>query len=519
MWHTDCLAQSTGPFRVCRRDGRQYEKEGLHDTDRIWLMSAEVTGRGLRRGALGFVSSTVIGIASTAPAYSVAASLGVVAAAVGVQSAAALLVGFVPMLLIAGAYYAMNRIDPDCGTTFAWVARALGPVPGWMAGWALLAADILVMPSLAQIAGKYTFLLFGAEAAAGSTLWVTTAGVGWIIAMTTICYVGIEVAARTQWVLLLVELATLVLFTVIALVGIFHGRFADAVQPSWAWLNPFAVSGLDHFTLGVLAAVFIFWGWDTAVAVNEETADERRSPGLAAVLSTLLLLAIYLVVTVAATGIHGPDFLARNQEDVLASLGRTVLPYGLDKALIVAVLTSASASTQTTILPATRTLLSMAALGAAPARFAAIHPRYRTPSFATIWVGGVSVVAYVTMSCLSQDVLDDSVKATGLMIAFYLGITGVACAWFFRRELLRDTRVFLIAGVGAGLGALLFGLILGSSCANLFDPGSAAIGIGLPLVITLLALVLGFILLALQWRTAAAFFRRRTEAAPPGARI
>lgn len=482
-------------------------------------MSVGLTGRGLRRGALGFVSSAVIGIASAAPAYSMAASLGVVAAAVGVQSAAALLAGFVPMLLIAGSYYAMNRIDPDCGTTFAWVARALGPVPGWMAGWALLAADILVMPSLAQIAGKYTFLLFGAEELAGSTLWVTAVGVAWIIAMTAISYVGIEVAARTQRVLLLVELAILVLFTVAALVGIFRGGFADAVRPSWVWLNPFAVSGLDHFALGVLAAVFIFWGWDTAVAVNEETADERRNPGLAAVLSTLLLLAVYVAVTVAATGMHGPDFLARNQDDVLAPLGRAVLPLGLDKALIVAVLTSAAASTQTTILPATRTALSMAALGAAPARFAAIHPRYRTPSFATIWVGGVSIAAYVAISCLSQDVLDDSVKATGLMIAFYLGITGVACAWFFRRELLRDARVFLIAGVGSALGALLFGLILVSSCVNLFDPGSAAIGIGLPLAITLLVLVLGVVLLALQWRAAAAFFHRRPEVAPPGARI
>ena len=358
-------------------------RKGFHDSNRIPVMSSALTGRGLRQGALGFVSSTVIGIASAAPAYSVAASLGVVAAAVGVKSAAALLVGFVPMLLIAGSYYAMNRVDPDCGTTFAWVARALGPVSGWMAGWALLAADILVMPSLAQIAGKYTFLLFDAEALAGSTPWVTVAGVAWIMAMTAISYVGIEVAARTQRVLLLVELATLVLFTVVALVGIFQGRFADAVQPSWAWLNPFAVSGLDHFTLGVLAAVFIFWGWDTAVAVNEETADERRGPGLAAVLSTLLLLAIYVVMTVAATGVHGPDFLASNQDDVLAPLGRAVLPWGLDKALIVAVLISAAASTQTTILPATRTALSMAALGAAPARFAAIHPRHQTPSFAT----------------------------------------------------------------------------------------------------------------------------------------
>ena len=67
------------------------------------------------------------------------------------------------MFLIAGSYYSMNRVDPDCGTTFTWVTKGIGPVPGWISGWALLLADILVMASLSQIAGQYTFLLFGAR--------------------------------------------------------------------------------------------------------------------------------------------------------------------------------------------------------------------------------------------------------------------------------------------------------------------------------------------------------------------
>ena len=81
--------------------------------------------KGLKTGALGFVSSVVIGVASTAPGYSLAASLGVVAAAVAFQTPAALLVAFVPMFLIAGSYYSMNRVDPDCGTTFTWVTKGL----------------------------------------------------------------------------------------------------------------------------------------------------------------------------------------------------------------------------------------------------------------------------------------------------------------------------------------------------------------------------------------------------------
>src|SRR3954447_22257090 len=111
----------------------------------------------LKSGALGFVSNLVIGVASTAPGYSLAASLGfiVAVAGVGVQAPAILLVSFIPMLLIAASYYYMNRADPDCGTTFSWVTKAMGPYVGWLGGWAIIVADIIVMANLAQIAGLY----------------------------------------------------------------------------------------------------------------------------------------------------------------------------------------------------------------------------------------------------------------------------------------------------------------------------------------------------------------------------
>ena len=112
---------------------------------------------------------------------------------------------------------------------------------------------------------------------------------------------------------------------------------------------------------------------------------------------------------------------------MLSALGKDVLPWGLDKLLIIAVLTSASASTQTTILPATRAMLSMAAHRAAPRSFAAINPTYLTPGISTIWMGAVSIIWYVALTLLSENILADSITATGLAIAFYLGITGVAC--------------------------------------------------------------------------------------------
>src|SRR5580658_3097891 len=143
----------------------------------------------LKKNAISFASNVVIGVASTAPAYSLAAALPALVAAAKFGVPAILILAFVPMLFIAVAYYHLNRADPDCGTTFSWATRAFGPYSGWIGGWAVLATDILVMPGLAQIAGEYSLHLVGvAEPTAAG---VTVVGVAWIVLMTLICYWGI----------------------------------------------------------------------------------------------------------------------------------------------------------------------------------------------------------------------------------------------------------------------------------------------------------------------------------------
>src|SRR6185436_3632857 len=482
-----------------------------------------VVDKGLKKDALGFVSSCVIGVASTAPGYSLAASLGfvVAVAGIGLQAPAVLLLAFVPMLLIASAYYYMNRADPDCGTTFSWATRALGPSWGWMGGWAIVVADVIVMANLAQIAGLYSFLLVGWQSAADSTFAVTLVGVIWIAIMTTICVIGIELSARTQVGLLSAEIVTLVLFSVVALVKVATGDAGPhSVDPSLSWLNPFAVDSTSALISGVLIAVFIYWGWDSTVTVNEESKDSTEGPGKAALLATVILLAIYIVVAYAAQSYGGVQQLIDNQDDVLSVLGTQVFGSPLDKILIIAVLTSAAASTQTTILPTARTSLSMARAGAMPESLGRVHPRFQTPHISTILMGALSIVWYVGLTIVSENILFDSIAALGLMIAFYYGLTGFACTIYYRRELLRSWKSFLLIGVGPLLGGLILAGIFVKSCIDLSDPansesGDSWFGLGPPLVIGLGFLILGVVLM-LVWRMHdATFFRRKPEVADP----
>ena len=479
--------------------------------------------KGLKTGALGFVSSVVIGVASTAPGYSLAATLGFVTviAGIGYQAPIVIILAFIPMYLIALAFKYMNQADPDCGTTFTWATRAFGPYSGWLGGWGVIYADVLVMASLAQIAGIYTFLLFGADHAAASAFWVGVAGVIWILLMSAICYIGVEMSARTQYFLLAAEIITLAVFAVVALVKVYTRHPVGAVHPSFSWINPFDIGSFGALTSGLLLAIFIYWGWDTAVSVNEETEDATRTPGRAAVVSTVILLGIYLVVSVAAQAYHGVGFLNDNADDVLSALGKDVLGSPWDKLLIIAVLTSASASTQTTILPATRQSLSMAAHGAFPKVFARINPKYLSPGVSTIWMCAISIAVFVTLNSVSSNILEDSVTATGLGIAFYYSLTGFACFWYFRRELTKSMRNLVMVGLLPLLGAVVLAALLGYDVYLSAKPGNSStgtawLGVGPPVAMAGLALVLGIVLMVVQRLVAPdPFFRWKREVADP----
>src|SRR5215472_12126127 len=454
----------------------------------VQQIEEQVADKGLKSGALGLISTTIIATASVAPAYSIAATLVFVVAVVGLQAPAVTVLAFVPMLLTSIGYSELNKADPDCGTTFTWATRAFGPKTGWAGGWAIVAADVLVMASLAQVAGQYVFLLFNANGIGSnaSSGWVLLAGVTWIILMTIICYIGIEVSANFQKVLLTIELIMLAVLSITALVKVGDGSApAGHVSPSISWFNPFHISSFSALASGVILMVFIYWGWDTGVAVNEETKDRRRTPGLAAILSTIILLVTYtLAVTsmqaFAGIGSKGAGLgNINNAGDVLSIQGKVVFSGGggtfFYHLLLLMVLSSAAASTQTTILPTARTTLSMAAYKALPKAFARVHPRFLTPTVSTVAMGVVSILFYVAVNYThnSLGVIGDAVIAIGLYIAFYYGLTGFACAWYYRRNLTSSVRNLFIQGILPVAGALMLWFLGGWSVWLDYDVATA----------------------------------------------
>ncbi|MFE7747955.1 APC family permease [Streptomyces sp. NPDC057428] len=471
----------------------------------------------LKPNAIGFVDALVIGLNATSPAYSVAAVIGPIVALVGIYAPGVLFASFVPMLFIASAFYYLNKADQDCGTTFSWVSRAMGPWMGWLGGWAIAMTGVLVVGSLADIAVSFGLLAVGLDSWAENTFVRQLLTVLLIVVMTALCVIGTELSAKVQNVLILAQVAFLLVFVIVALYRVYAGTTSfDSVKPSVDWLNPFGAGGAA-LTGGLLLGVFIYWGWESAVNLTEEVEDSATAPGKAGVWSTVILLVTYLSVGFAVVAFAGTAYLVENageEEFIFALLAREVMG-GWDWVVLLAVATSALASTQTTIIPASRTALSMARRQALPAHFARISPRFRTPDVSTWWVAGIAIAWYLVVSQISENALFDTLTALSLLIAFYYALTGVACAVYFRRHLTESVRNFFLIGLGPVVGAGLLAWLLVRSVMDMSDPansysGTSWFGLGPPLVIGIgISLIGVVIMVVLRFLTPAFWAERR----------
>lgn len=221
-----------------------------------------VRTKGLGGNSVGLLGSAVIGISTVAPVYCLTSTLGSTAGEVGLQMPAIFLAGFLPMLLVAFAYRELNKVMPDCGTSFTWTVKAFGPRIGWMCGWGLVIATIIVLSNLAGVATSYFWLLAGEISGSESiaalddnkAVHILTC-LALIAAATAISYRGMTATKGVQYTLVGLQLVVLAVFVGMALTK--AGSFETSVDFSWSWMNPFAVQSFAAFTAGLSLSIFM----------------------------------------------------------------------------------------------------------------------------------------------------------------------------------------------------------------------------------------------------------------------
>ncbi|MFE5672913.1 APC family permease [Agromyces sp. NPDC056523] len=485
-----------------------------------------ITRKGLSAGSVGLIGAIVIGISCIAPAYTLTAALGPTVSEVGTQVPAIILLGFIPMLLVAFGYRELNRRMPDSGTSFTWATRAFGPWIGWLAGWGLIAATILVLSNLAGIAVDFLFLLISQVAAnpeiadlAANPFVNVVVCLLFMLGATWISYRDMQTTQKVQYWLVGFQVVVLVLFSVAALVGVANGTAFDATPIELSWFNPFAVSDFSALAAGLSLSIFIFWGWDVTLTMNEETKGAETTPGRAATLTVVIIVALYLLISVsliAFAGVGTGEFGLGNpdiQDNVFFALAGPVLG-PLAVLVSIAVLSSSAASLQSTFVSPARTLLAMGHYGALPEKFAKVSPRFFTPGYATIVSAVVASVFYAVMRFVSENVLWDTITTLGMMICFYYGLTAFAAVWYFRKTWFRSVREFFFTLLFPLVGGVILAVLFFTTLIDSMDPeygsGSHLFGLGLVFILGMVVLLTGIVIMIWQAFKRPAFFRGET---------
>ncbi len=399
----------------------------------------------LRADELNLLDATAVAVSSVAPAYSIASTMTAVfvIAGIGLAAPSVLLISFVPVMFIALSYFHLNRRNPNCGASYSWLSQIVSPGVGWVNGWIQVWTSVLFCTTAPLLAGGYTlqFLHTAFNAVSASSVNnpkdVAVVAALWLFVVVAICVYGIRWTTNAQWVMVIIEYIAVVGFSIGGIIKVLVSHPVHSLNFSIAWLNPTHIHGYAALASGLALGVFFFWGWDTAMNLNEESKDSTKIPGRAGLISMWLLLFVFVLNFVAAQMLLGSHAVANQGPEVLFYFGQQFAGKWASYVMIFAVLSSTVATTQTTVLPAARITYSMARDGVFPKLFGTVHEKYKTPALGTVIVGLLSMfgILLTTFSSSSASVFNNLVANIGVLVAFYYGLTGLACAWAFRNSI------------------------------------------------------------------------------------
>lgn len=436
--------------------------------------AGKLTHGGLRRDALGIAHSTAIGIAGTAPAYSIAASTATLVAAVGALAPASLLYCGLIMVGITLAFVHLNRVYPDSGASYEWVSRVFGRRLGFLAGWTVLVSSALFMVSATIPAATATLILVAPEAAYNKVA-VLALSAGWLLAITAVVVRGVHLTGIVQVIMTTVELVVLGVLTLIAVV-----RLGPSVwqQLSWSAFAPHAFT-LSSFASGAVIALFFFWGWDVALNVSEETRDSARTPGLAAGIALVVIVIAFMTFTLVTLATLSEPEIRASGANVVFAVAEKLLPRPWSYVAVIAVLVSSIGNVETSVLQFGRTLFAKSRAGVMHERWSRVHARWQTPHLASFLLAWIGLVLFA-LSLAFEDIaslLRASINAIGLEIAFYYGLSALACAWHYRHEAAHSFRAAALVVCWPLLSAIALWLIAARAALDM-DAATLIIGLG-----------------------------------------
>ena len=428
----------------------------------------------LREGALSLTESAVMGLAGSAPAFSVATVLAVLLATARGDALTSIFVFAVPMLGIAIAYKALNRRKPCAGAIYEWTTGAFGRLLGFTAGWAVLVSSLVSMVSNALTLGSNVVDLATPGAGEPGKLLTLAIGAAGFLVIAGVLVANIGITSKVQLALTGVEL---VILAAIAIASANHVLRHGAVRvPHLAWSGPLATG--NGFAATALLVVFLYWGWDVTGNLAEETGGtSENAAGQGGLLAVLLTLAVFGVFTVASVTLLTPAEAQRYGVNIIFGIAQHAgFGFAGAKCAALAVVLSTVATVETTMLQCSRGLFAMARDRAMPAPLGTIHPATRTPIRAMLAIVALSLVL-LAGACFVPTVdtiVTDSVNAVAVQVCTYYGLAGLVCAWEFRCARGGAWWLYCLFPLASALALIVLGIHAVAS----FDLLTAIVGVG-----------------------------------------
>ncbi|MDI9314485.1 MAG: APC family permease [Hydrotalea sp.] len=452
----------------------------------------------LATGVLGTFESVIMGIAGTAPAYSLGATAAAIVAAVGVLSVGSLFYCGLVMFGLMYAFIHLNKMDANAGATYAWAGKIFGKTWGFFSGWSLVVASLIFMVSATIPAATSTLALI-APSLVDSTTWVAVVAGLWLTLVTAVVTRGIRHASVAQVTFSILE----IIIVVALIIGAFYQYWGKPLHaPSFSWLSPFAFTW-ETFTKGALGAIFFYWGWDVTLNLSEETKAGRPHPASkGAFWSMVNLILIYIILMIVILIVLSDEEIQAGGANVLLAVGNKLFPEPWGYIAVIATMLSTVGTIETTMLQYTRSMFAMARDNLFHKRYAAVHPKWETPYFAnlSIWAIGLVLIFASSFMPSVSSILEASITAIGFQICFYLSMAGLACAWYYRNKFKDGIWDGMTHIVFPGLAALYMVFVgLYTAYDTQFaepDPENPAIlvwGINLVVFVGIGAILLGFI--------------------------
>jgi amino acid transporter len=407
----------------------------------------------LGRDEIHLGGSIIFAMAGAAPGQTIAITLALLVATAAYATILPLIITTAGLLCIALSFHRLNMWRQNAGATFEWVARAINPFAGNLVGWLMLVAfcgfvliDVITIgPSVLSLIGL-----------SPTNQWAGAAAIVIIgTALTATAVVGLRPSARLQLTVALIEYTILAVFIVWAFVAVYITHKSGTVHPSLHWLSFSAPGG--SFSASMIIAVAAIAGWDAGIYVNEETARPEKNPGLGAVVGVAILGVIFILMFASFQGISPLGALQAHSANAAAFVGQRLGGTAGQHIMSLAVVLSVLATTQVAIIGTSRLIFSMSRDRVLPPRLAAISPRFRTPALTTSLLGGLMILLGVLdiFATSVDSAISDLISVSGFLYSLFYAITGLAAAWFYRRQLGKSVLDALLLGIlplaGAGL--------------------------------------------------------------------